>query len=74
MCFFYLTSLAVMRILPYKNGGVMVSGRKLQFWMPQELMDRLKEEKERTGAPVSESLRRAADEYLKKQESKKTDE
>lgn len=46
----------------------MIGSKKLQFFIPQELIDRLKKEKEKTGAPVSEIIRRAIDKYLKDQE------
>jgi len=46
----------------------MIGDKKLQFFIPKELIDRLKKEKEKTGAPVSEIIRRAVDKFLKEQE------
>ena len=43
---------------------------KINLYVSEELLSRLKKQRELTGAPVSEILRRAADEYLTREEEK----
>ena len=40
--------------------------KRTNFFFPQEMLDRLKQAKDKTGLPVSEIIRRAIDDYLKK--------
>ena len=42
---------------------------QIDFVAEENLVERLRKEKELSGVPVSEILRRAADEYLKKREN-----
>ena len=44
----------------------MMQNRQLNIRLSDELYTRLIEEKERTGAPMSEIIRRAADIYLQR--------
>lgn len=45
--------------------------KRTNFYFPQEYLDRLAAESKRTGMPMSEILRRALDEWLKKIEVEK---
>lgn len=41
--------------------------KRANFFLPEQLIERLKALSEKTGLSVAELIRRAADEYLKKQ-------
>ncbi len=52
------------------QGGTMLHNKTIKMRLPSKLLERLHKEKNRTGAPVAEILRRAADAYLKEREKK----
>jgi predicted DNA-binding protein len=49
----------------------MLQNKFLRIRLPSKLRARLRKENERTGAPIAEILRRAADAYLKERENAK---